>query len=253
LTRYPAPEVDEFRSGDFGRATGYFPLVGLIAGLDLLLLRWLVLFDREGLHYPLWCVALLAFWVWSSASLHLDGLADTTDALASRAQGNDFYEVLSDPRNGSFAVMALVLDLLARFAFLYALPMRFYWFLPLPMIASRLLSSLACQVRPYAGEPGSLGSLFIEEARHEDASRAVGWAFASFLLVSLPAVYFGAASAREAGLALLACSGGVLLGWIALRVPRGRLGGISGDLLGWSQEIAELSGLFLLFFLLVRA
>src|SRR5258708_35334837 len=93
MTRYPVAAHEDFAPGDFGRCTAYFPLVGFFAGLDLMLMRWATLLDRNGLHYWIWAFLLLLFWVWGSDSLHLDGLADTSDALASRRQGAAFLEV----------------------------------------------------------------------------------------------------------------------------------------------------------------
>ena len=253
LTRYPVPEPEgDYQPGDFGKATGFYPLVGLVAGLDLLLLRSLLLFDSNGLHYPLWCLLLLLFWVWSADSLHLDGLADTTDALATRREGTEFYEVLGDPRVGAFGAMALGLALLARYAWLRNLPMRGLWFLPLPLIFSRLLASMACQIRPYAGRKGSLSSLFISEALHPDLNLAMLTAFVAFAIVALPSVFLGYATVEDCGLALGVCILGLASGWMLLKTPLSRLGGISGDLIGWATVITELCIAYGLFFVLVR-
>jgi adenosylcobinamide-GDP ribazoletransferase len=253
MTRYrvraqeTAPEPQEF-----GRASGYFPLVGLLVGLELLLFRALTLKDPVGMHQPLWAVLLLLYWVWVCDSLHLDGLADTCDALATRREGKEMLEILHDPRLGAFGAMGLGLALLARWAWLRYLPMQFIWFLPLPLITSRLFSSLACQIRPYAGRPGSLSSGFITQSRHSDANGALGWSFASFILLAAPCIYFAEVSAMDAGVALAICGCGVMAGWAALQLPLRRLGGISGDLIGFGQVITELSTAFGLFFALVR-
>ena len=252
MTRYPVASHEDFQAGDFGRATGYFPLVGFVAGLDILLFRLLALFDKNGLHYPIWCMLTLLFWVWSSDSLHLDGLADTSDALASRRQGTEFLGVLHDSRSGAFGVLAIGLALIAKYVWLSSLPMQFEWFLPLPLVFSRLHSAMACQIRPYAGNPGSLSSLFITEARHGDLSRAAGWSVLCFFALAGPGIYFGLATVADALQALGVCVGGLALGRILVAIPMRRLGGISGDLLGWSQVITELAIAFGLTLLLVK-
>lgn len=241
LTRYPVGAEDEFLPGDFGRATGYFPLLGLLAGLDLLLFRTVTLLDKNGLHYPIWCFLLLLFWVWSFESLHLDGLADTADALGSGREGHEFSEIMHDSRSGAFGASAIALALIARFAWLSALPMQAVWFLPLPLIFSRLHSALACQARPYAGKRGSLSSLFIEESMHSDLHPAFAWALGGFFALAGAAFYFGLATATDAGLALAVCGAGLALGRLLLQIPMRRLGGISGDLIGWSQVITEIA------------
>jgi adenosylcobinamide-GDP ribazoletransferase len=252
LTRYPVNLARIPHPEDFARATGYFPAVGLLLGLELLALRGLFLLDPVGMHQPLWALLMLLYWVWVGDSLHLDGLADTCDALGSAKEGPEMLEVLHDPRLGSFGGISLVLAMMARWAWLRYLPMHFIWFLPLPLISSRLLSSLGCQLRPYAGRPGSLSSGFITHSLPSDANLALGWALFSWLLVAAPSVYFGQASSTEAGLALGVCGLGVMTGWAFLRLPMKRLGGISGDLLGYAQQIAELATAFGLFFVLVK-
>jgi adenosylcobinamide-GDP ribazoletransferase len=240
LTRYPLPWEEEAEPRDFGRSTAYYPLVGFMLGLDLWLLRWFLLLDKNGLHYPLWSVGLLAFWIFSCDSLHLDGLADTADALGSRLEGTDFRRVLKDSRIGSFGALALGLALLARCVWLIYLPMQNLWFLPLPLIFSRLLSSLACQLRPYAGEKRSLGAAFIDHSMPEDLSLAISFAFACSLLLAGLAIALEQAALREAAIALIICLGGLAAGRLILNLPISRQGGISGDLIGWAQVITEI-------------
>ncbi len=253
LTRYPIRPLAEEPSGaDHARSTGYFPLVGFAVGLELMLFRTLVLMDPVGMHQPLWDLLILLYWIWVCDSLHLDGLADTCDALASRGEGPEMLRILHDPRLGTFGVLSLVLAVLARWCWLRYLPQQFIWFFPLPLVASRLFLSLACQARPYAGNEASLSSQFILGSEGRDANRALGFALGSFFLLAAPCIYFGSATALDAGLALGVCAAGILSGWIMLRLPRRRLGGVNGDLLGYGQQITELSTAFGLFFILVR-
>jgi adenosylcobinamide-GDP ribazoletransferase len=241
LTRYPITLEEEFAVGDFGRATAYFPVVGLLAGLDLFLLRYAMLFDKNGLHYYIWCFILLLFWVWASDSLHLDGLADTADALASGRDGKDFRLIMHDSRSGAFGVMAVCLALIGKFAWLVSLPMQNFWFLPLPLLFSRLHSTLACQLRPYAGQEGSLSSMFIEESKASDLNGALMGTLFGFFLLALPSVYFGFCSPLDVLKAFAVSVAGLGVAWSFLRLPMRRLGGISGDLIGWAQVICELS------------
>src|SRR5665213_3477974 len=109
LSRYPVPRTGGFEPSrrDLGRATRCFPLVGLLVGLDLLLLRWLLLWMGVLDRWPLAVtVLLLGYWVWSCDSLHLDGLSDTADGLASRRTGPDMLAVMHDSRSGTFGDQA---------------------------------------------------------------------------------------------------------------------------------------------------
>ena len=248
LTRYPVPlGRRELVPADFGRSTRYFPLAGLVVGLDLMLMRWIL--ESLGVlsRWPLAGAALLlAYWVWACDSLHMDGMADTVDGLASRRTGEAMLEVMHDSRSGAFGVQATTVVLVLKFAFLASLGPGFWWALPLPLIFSRLLGALLCQSRPYGGSAGSLSAWFIEGSQPVDASAALGWAFAGLTLVCTAAVYAGLADARHCGLALAACVAGMGLGWLQVQPPRRRLGGISGDLIGYAIEVSELAACFLL-------
>jgi adenosylcobinamide-GDP ribazoletransferase len=201
--------------------------------------------------WPLVSAALLlAYWVFVCGSLHIDGFSDTVDGLASGRVGEDMLAVMHDPRAGSFGVQGTSLLLTLKFALLASLPAQLWWCLPLPLIFSRLLASLLCQARPYAGLKGSLSAWFIEGSHHDDAGAAIGWAVGGFGLVSALAVSAGKATGRDCGLALGVCVGAILLAWVAGQAPRRRLGGISGDLIGYSVELAE--GLALLGLLLLK-
>jgi adenosylcobinamide-GDP ribazoletransferase len=248
LTRYPVPlgQVDLVPT-DFGRSTRYFPLAGLVVGLDLMLVRWILQSLGVLGHWPLACAALLlAYWVWACDSLHMDGMADTVDGLASRQTGEAMLEVMHDSRSGAFGVQATTVVLLLKFAFMASLGVSFWWALPLPLIFSRLLAALLCQSRPYAGKQGSLSAWFIDGSRMGDAFAALGWAFAGWALLCTAAVYGGLADERQCMLAFAACVVGMGIGWLQVQAPRRRLGGISGDLIGYAIEVAELSTCFLL-------
>lgn len=253
LTRYPVGPSHDLELGerDLGRSTGYFPLVGLLAGADLMLMRWGLGWAGVLEHWTLAGAALLlAYWVWSMDSLHLDGLADSADALASGRRGEEMLAVLRDPRVGAFGAQAQGLALLAKFAWLASLPPGYFWALPLPMVFSRLFASLACQARPYAGKPESLGYGYIHGAMPGDASRAIGLAFSSFLLLAAIAVFWQGLSPWRGLAALGLCLGACALAWTFFASARQRLGGVNGDLIGYGLEITEVAAAFGLLFLL---
>lgn len=252
LTRYPVHIAadQELDAPLLGRSTRYFPLVGLLAGADLMLARYVLEFAGILEAWPLVAAALLlAYWAYICDSLHLDGFSDTVDGLASGRHGEDMLAVMHDPRSGAFGVQASTLLLLLKFTALASLPPKLWWALPLPLIFSRLLASLLCQARPYAGLQGSLSAWFIEGSHHDDAGAAIGWSVFGFGVVSALAVGFGLADGHACGLALGVCIGAMLLGWAATLAPRRRLGGISGDLIGYGLEVAELCALLGLLFL----
>src|SRR4051794_759815 len=95
-------------------------------------------------------LGLLA-WVWMTGALHLDGLADLSDALAaSHRDPQRFFAVLADPHLGTFGVVSIVLMLMLKVmglaqlssASLLALPLIPAWARLGPLVWSRWLSPL---------------------------------------------------------------------------------------------------------------
>jgi len=100
------------------------PMVGL--GLGFILCLVAMLFYAAS---P-FVAALVVLLVWSIGTgfLHLDGLADLADALgAAHGDKTRFIEVLKAPDIGSFAVIALVLVLISKFALLTSLAFASSW------------------------------------------------------------------------------------------------------------------------------
>lgn len=215
MTRLPMPRV-ETSAGDFARSMRWFPAVGFVIGLIIAGLSC----AAGMLGSWIGAVAGLAAWVVVTGGLHLDGLADLADARgAAHGDRRRFLEVLADPHIGSFGVMAIALQLIAKLVLLEALIAQHHWlallFIPFaarlgPLIWARQLPAL---------HPG-LGARFSTaiELRHI-LIWLVALAGAALLL---PALWFAPLFA--------------LLGshWF-----RTRVGGISGDCHGAGIELSE--------------
>ena len=206
--------------GASAQAAGWFPLVGLVVGV-LVALPLIFVPDPR-------LAALLALivWVWVTGGLHLDGLSDLVDALGAAHQDRErFLAVLADPHVGSFGVMALVLQLLAKFVLLWLLAEAEAGWLALLLIMAltaawaRLGALVWGQTLPSL-KPG-LGARF-------------AWPGGRWIsLIWLLAV--AGASAVFAPALLLAPL--LLLAWWGFL--RWRLGGMSGDCLGAGIEGVE--------------
>lgn len=115
LTRLPMPRV-AVSADEFAASMRWFPAVGLIVGGLVAGAAWL------GSYVDPWTAALLALavWVLVTGALHLDGLGDIADAHGAAHQGRDrLLAVLADPHVGSFGVVAIVLQLLAKLILLH--------------------------------------------------------------------------------------------------------------------------------------
>ena len=110
LTRLPTPRIAV--SGDeFAASMRWFPAVGLIVGALVAGAGW------AGGRIDPWTGALTALLVWVAVTgaLHLDGLGDIADASgAAHKDREQLLAVLADPRVGSFAVVTIALQLIAK-------------------------------------------------------------------------------------------------------------------------------------------
>ncbi len=98
-----------------GKALLYYPLVGIVMGIYLLVLPWLVQYYGLGMSAGLQAGLVLVLWVWFTGALHLDGLADSADAwLGGFGDKQRTLELMKDPTCGPAAVVVLVLVVLIQ-------------------------------------------------------------------------------------------------------------------------------------------
>jgi adenosylcobinamide-GDP ribazoletransferase len=163
--------------------------------------------------------------------LHLDGLADTVDALGSYRSGPAALQIMRQPDVGPFGVTALVLVLLLQAASLAALAGR-PWPALLAAVAAgaatgRLAVSWACRRGVPAARPDGLGALVAGTVGPVTlAGLSVGVA-----LLAVPSV---PGRPWQGPLAVAAALAGTLL--LVRHLVR-RVGGITGDVLGAVVEL----------------
>ncbi|WP_430789851.1 adenosylcobinamide-GDP ribazoletransferase [Actinoplanes sp. G11-F43] len=157
--------------------------------------------------------------------LHLDGLADTVDALGSYRSGPAALEIMKKADIGPFGVVALVATTLIQAA---ALTEAGPWALVAAWTAGRLAITVACRRGVPAARPEGLGALV--------ASTVPLWAVtlaAAFTVVLAAAAVPGRPWQGPAAV-VTAMFAVVLL----LRHSVRRFDGITGDVLGASVELA---------------
>jgi adenosylcobinamide-GDP ribazoletransferase len=251
LTRIPIRLKGAIKPAEQGEAVAWFPLAGLLIGLLLLGLRQLLLLDPSRAHEEASAFIMLLAWLWLGGSLHLDGLADSLDGLASAKQGPAMLKVMRDPGLGAFGAMGLVMALLCMGVYFYALPPYFLWYLPLPMVVSRGVQSMLCAWNDYAGKPKSFSAGFIAKAKPLQAYLAMVMVLIAFVLLSGEAEIFKKTNLKEILLTLPALIVAPLAGYaLGLRAIK-KAGGLTGDICGYASMITEcLSALLLLFFMM---
>lgn len=219
LTRLPMPNV-QADAASFAASMRWFPVGGLAVGGVVAGAFWL------GAQFDPWMAALMGLvaWVWVTGALHLDGLSDLADGRGAAHRAPErLLAVMADPHVGSFGVVALALQLIAKLILLHLIPPNQWTALLLipavarigPLVWMRWLPSL------HAG----LAERFAGVARLPDlAVCAAGWLAACWfvpMLIVAP----------------------LLIGWWGLWLKQ-KLGGVSGDCHGAGIELVE-SGLLM--------
>lgn len=222
LTRFPVPLTHMPTPRQFGRATLFYPLVGLLIGLLLLGLGELF----GGVHLLLQAALLLAVWVAISGALHLDGLADTADAwIGGLGDRERTLAIMKDPRCGPVAVVTLVVVLLLKFAAITAiLGNHHHWALLLAPWLARCALPLLFFTTDYARK-GGLGQALADHLPRGSMPWMLAGNAALMVLVGL------------SGMLALAVAL-VLFVWLRSRFIA-RLGGTTGDTAGAMVELIE--------------
>ena len=203
-----------------------FPLVG--AGIGGIAALALLSAQLVGLgNWPAALMSVLAGLVLTGA-LHEDGLADTADGFFGGHDREQRLAIMSDSRQGTFGVLAIVLSVLLRAAAL----------VEIGEVVQGGLALIAAHAASRAALPLAMRSL--APARTEGLGAAAG---RPSLPLAVAALVIGltialAALGPERGAMAIILAGSVLfgLGVVAQR----RIGGYTGDVLGAFQQVAEI-------------
>lgn len=217
LTRLPTPRI-AVSAEEFAGSIRWFPAVGVLIGI----LVSIGLFAGAQVDPWIGALAGLVVWVLVTGALHLDGLGDIADGCGAAHKDRDkLLAVLADPHVGSFAVVAIGLQLAAKLVLLRVLVDTVP---PLTVVAI-----------PFAARIGPLmWTRWLPSlhqglaARFKDAVQPIDLAVWGILLLAaawlVPALIAAAAVIP-------------IWGWWVNR----KLGGISGDSHGAGIEVVETS------------
>ncbi|MGH3412425.1 MAG: adenosylcobinamide-GDP ribazoletransferase [Marmoricola sp.] len=213
------------------------PVVGLLLGA--LVLAALVLLRTSGAPPVLQAVLVLGLLVLLTRALHLDGLADTTDGLGSRRPASEALQVMRRGDIGPFGVLSLVFALAVQIAALSGLAARHQADRPLviAIVLSRGLLPVLCRQGIPAARGDGLGSV-VAGVVGPGRLALSGLLTAGALAAGLSLVRVADASPPPGVLAsVVAGAVGLAAGMLLCRRAVGRLGGVTGDVLGACVEV----------------
>lgn len=256
LTRVPVPArlLSPFDSNWLNACVAYFPLTGAIIGL----LGAAVLTLASAGWPPFVAVSLAVFFtVWLTGAFHEDGLADTFDGLGGVVSRERSLQIMKDSRIGTYGAVALVFSLSVRIALLSALASEHIVLAMVGLVASQTLGRSAAvgvmSLLPYAGD--------VEHAKAKPLAVSVPRiATIAAMLWSLIIVTVCIAISCAAGIQITPFGALSISRWLTVllvttavvfvmrRWLSRRLGGYTGDTLGATEQIGEISVLLTLAF-----
>jgi len=224
LTILPVAPADQSSSGTVVASFRWFPLVGFAIGALLCLEdAALSLFLAPALRSALIVMSLAAL----TGAVHLDGLADTADALGAGRSRTRALDILKDVHTGAFGTVALVFAIVLKIFALADTPAisRYTALWLAPGLARWAMVAVAWKIE-YLREKGAGTGLL-----GRDDSRGLIGASVIAAVAIIPVAGFHT---------MVACVVAVAI-TIGLRAFYRRwLGGITGDLIGAAGEIVEL-------------
>ncbi|MDZ4134538.1 MAG: adenosylcobinamide-GDP ribazoletransferase [Paracoccaceae bacterium] len=228
LTRLPLPRHATL---PLGPASAWaWPLAGALVGGLAALAATLAL--ALGLAPGITAAIVLATQAMITGAMHEDGLADSADGLWGGWDKTRRLAIMKDSHIGSYGVLALILSCLARWsALVLVLAQGAHW----PVLIAAGALSRVPMVLILAGLPNARGNGLSHATGRPSLATA---ALATVIGLAVTLTLCGVASLAMATAAAIACLG---LAFLA----KARIGGQTGDILGASQQLAEVSALAL--------
>ena len=219
----PAPQVWDEKAKD--KMLLFLPIVGLEIGAIWAGLAWLC----QLLNLPSMIAALVlsAYPYIVTGFLHLDGYMDVTDAVKSWRDLERRREILKDSHVGSFAVIGIVLLVVAQFAVFASAPAdaNYLVLIFIPAV------SRSCSALAVTGLKPMSTSQYADQKKPKSHMVVLTVMLAIFLAA-------GFLLCGKHGFALIGCMVGYGL---ALRRAYKSLEGMNGDISGFSLTLGELA------------
>ena len=225
LTRLPVGA--EPGEGAIAAAGWAFPLVG--AGVGALAALAYFLVGVLGCGSAVSALLAVGVSIVVTGAFHEDGLADTADGFGGGGDREAKLAIMRDSRHGTFGVLALVLSVGLRIASLAAIGDPVH--VALALIAAHAVSRGALPVLMRLLPPARLDGLGAAAGRPSMPVMVIALIAGAVIAIAVLTPLTGAAALGLTAIAL------ALAALLAYR----QIGGYTGDVLGFFQQIAEIA------------
>ncbi|MBU3161396.1 adenosylcobinamide-GDP ribazoletransferase [Clostridium frigoris] len=226
FTRIPINKSLNCEKENFKRGSIFFPIVGLFIGVVQWIIYYLLI---KVLPVNITAVFVVIIPIIITGGLHVDGLGDTCDGFFSlKGDKYKIIEVMKDSSVGTYATIAIVFDMLARYA---AVTTIIQSDLPFILILAPIIARFTVVFISFIGknakEKGS-GNIFIGNI---DVKRLV--------IAGIITIIFGTLLIGTLKSVILIIPG-LFLSFLFNKFCESKITGLTGDSLGANNELVEI-------------
>lgn len=237
LTRFTiSPKNLEVSKENLANSVVCFPIIGLVIGSLLVLINFVL-----GLFLPTLVVDgfIIVSLIFITRGLHLDGFADTIDGFTAGKTKEEILDIMSDSRVGAIGVIGIFCLLILKFSLIHEISVEVKNIALLLMcVLGRWAMVMVSASSNYAKEGNGLGRPFTDYVGLKE------FVFATIITVLICWGLFSWGALPYKGIIL------ILIVYLAnlylLKYVKGKIGGVTGDILGGVCEVTEVLVLFLI-------
>lgn len=221
MTRIPVNvDLGEVNEKDMYKGFLYYPVVGLVIGFVDMGVYWLislVLPETFGIIF-----ALLANFCVTGA-FHLDGLSDTADGIYSARTRERMLEIMKDSRIGTNGAIAMCFDIMLKFAGLAYCDMKWLMILMMP-VAGKMIQGAMVYKAIYPREKGI--GIYVGNV---SLGTVIGTVILGLIAMMLAFSWWG----------IVMFVVMFAFAYLFRVYITGKIGGITGDVMGAASELSE--------------
>ena len=226
FTRIPIPIVIDMEKKTISRGILFFPLIGMLVGG----ISWGVYYILSFINTDVAALGAVMGAVITTGGLHVDGLSDTCDGFFSARSRERILEIMKDSRVGTFGVIAIIFDFLARYTIIKDLPQDAALITFVLIFGASRLGAAMLITFGKSARPGGLGDMF-------SSSASKVYFLISVVIYTFLGIMLGSWTFVISLITMLIFY--ILLMRYSYRI----IGGLTGDVYGAGIELSEIIGL----------
>ncbi|MFA5271406.1 MAG: adenosylcobinamide-GDP ribazoletransferase [Candidatus Omnitrophota bacterium] len=219
-------KIKAFTEARFARSMMFFPVIGLLIAFFLAVIN--SLFLSLGFNGIILNVILVVTLIILTGGMHLDGLSDTFDAIASAKSKEKMLEIMRDSHCGVMGILSIICVILLKISFLSSMSSAHkIGAIILMCVFSRWSLVFLTFLFPYVREQGK-GKIF-----SQGINLKIVMITTIFSLICAIVVF------KIAGFLIFVPA--ALIAYLFGRLVSKKINGITGDVLGSTNELVEVT------------